>query len=980
MSIHRDALPFYVRWMILALLMVMIVLCTFQYMERGYWLDELLTQEMGEKSVGDIFISLQNSHCSPPLCFLLLHYFQAIGSDEWVGRLPSLLFALGSVLYAFALGRHLGGERVAVWTAIFAATAPLLIRYGAEARMYAHFVFFTTASLYYVARLLSRPDGSDPDAPPGDDRFRVWGPLFIMMLGGLLSHYFFCFLIVPLGAIIPFGLYRVRRAGSGQSRMMATLSSAGSLALLVLLLSICYLPYLFYVQERLLNLNEGSNAGGDPVVMEDIGPAYCMRIISPAVLGYTYDPDAVKPEQQRPWRTLTVFVFIAFGAFSLCRKHRVFGPVLLAALLFTLFVGGFYLIGRNKFEYRFFIFQVPFYALFLAYAVVCVGDWIGRTTHKRLPARPAATLVFILSFLVAGFVVQQRLYAYPSLFSLPEGWKQVGEALLKYGGPDDSIMIHGPRSESERSRYAFEHYEVRYPLRHSPMLARVGYLPDDLDTLKYAITRPGNSWIAQVHKTPWPASVRELIESEFSLFVAGRRCSLWRRIPRQLHPFYVSSLRIGEEEAQAMPPILIRPREGARRTLEHTRESIELLPGGSLEFTLDIGHPLPLLLLADVFSYQANSGYLELYIDNELMTRLHPQRNRAWTEVRNDCDMILGATTTRIVLVSRINGIAAVSNIRVAADSKATLNLIQHPRKVVFGGKIEFLGFDISPYHPFCPGETFTVDYYWRATDKIEEDLSLIVRMDARDPSNPRRWKRIRNGHRGFYGMIPTSDWKPGRIMRERYRVRVPDGHPDGIYAMHMNVVKSTMMGSFHPDYPYGHHAYQHINDKGERSYVAGALEVSKDRNSIFRLYGLRPKEQRIQHEFRDKVTLHSYQMHVRKESGQRSVILNIIVRCEAPMTENYRFVITLTPPEAPPLLQRVARPYRGFYPTTVWERGEILKIDFEIPFEAASSVHEAALTLQMAPATPVQDKRGYILGEPLGKPKLLGIVKLGGN
>ncbi|MBI4035057.1 MAG: glycosyltransferase family 39 protein [Candidatus Chisholmbacteria bacterium] len=82
---------------------------------------------------------------NPPLYHAILYlWVKLFGDSEIVLRLPSVLFGLGTVYFVFKIG----GLRAALLT----ATAPLLIYYSQEARMYSLAAFTATATLYFLIK------------------------------------------------------------------------------------------------------------------------------------------------------------------------------------------------------------------------------------------------------------------------------------------------------------------------------------------------------------------------------------------------------------------------------------------------------------------------------------------------------------------------------------------------------------------------------------------------------------------------------------------------------------------------------------------------------------------------------------------------------------------------------------------------------------------------------------------------------------
>ena len=82
---------------------------------------------------------------NPPLFHIMLYFWvKLFGDSEIALRLPSVLFGLGTVWFTYKLG--------GLKAALLAATAPLLIYYSQEARMYSLTAFTATATLYFFIK------------------------------------------------------------------------------------------------------------------------------------------------------------------------------------------------------------------------------------------------------------------------------------------------------------------------------------------------------------------------------------------------------------------------------------------------------------------------------------------------------------------------------------------------------------------------------------------------------------------------------------------------------------------------------------------------------------------------------------------------------------------------------------------------------------------------------------------------------------
>lgn len=91
----------------------------------------------------------------PPGYFALLWvWIKLFGTSEVIVRLPSVLFALGTVWLTYLIGTKLVSKKVGIVASLLLALAPLHIYYSQEARMYSFASFATALSMYFFFSLM----------------------------------------------------------------------------------------------------------------------------------------------------------------------------------------------------------------------------------------------------------------------------------------------------------------------------------------------------------------------------------------------------------------------------------------------------------------------------------------------------------------------------------------------------------------------------------------------------------------------------------------------------------------------------------------------------------------------------------------------------------------------------------------------------------------------------------------------------------
>nr|WP_246344762.1 glycosyltransferase family 39 protein [Conexibacter arvalis] len=158
--------------------------------------------------------ALPHRESNPPL-FYVLEWLttRALGESEAALRALSAVAGTLLVAVAWAIGRRVGGTRVALATAALIAVNPLLVWFSQEARNYELVALLSAVSLLLFLR------GLDDDRP----RLLVWWAIVSALT--LATHYFSCFVLAPQIAWL---LWRHPRRGAvvGATAALALVTAA----------------------------------------------------------------------------------------------------------------------------------------------------------------------------------------------------------------------------------------------------------------------------------------------------------------------------------------------------------------------------------------------------------------------------------------------------------------------------------------------------------------------------------------------------------------------------------------------------------------------------------------------------------------------------------------------------------------------------------------------------------------------------------
>jgi len=102
---------------------------------------------------------------------------------------------------------------------------------------------------------------------------------------------------------------------------------------------------------------------------------------------------------------------------------------------------------------------------------------------------------------------------------------------------------------------------------------------------------------------------------------------------------------------------------------------------------------------------------------------------------------------------------------------------VTHETYLDFGGKVQLLGYDISPAEVAAPGSKVSLTLYWQRTGSLDEGWKLFTHLlDAQgrqigqfDQSGP-----LRAGANDNTQALGPSDWQVGKIYVDKIEIEVP--------------------------------------------------------------------------------------------------------------------------------------------------------------------------------------------------------------
>jgi len=267
---------------------------------------------------------------------------------------------------------------------------------------------------------------------------------------------------------------------------------------------------------------------------------------------------------------------------------------------------------------------------------------------------------------------------------------------------------------------------------------------------------------------------------------------------------------------------------------------------------------------------------------------------------------------------------------------------LQRDMEVNWGDKVTLLGYGLSG-DSFEPGDELQLLLRLKGLTHIREEFSLFVhlfdregRLWAQDDSAPLR------------GLHPTTHWVEGEVVRDPHRLSLPLDIPPGRYRL--------KAGLYSPP--------------TEESVTLDYIRVTKGEEEPRPQY---PWEANLG----DKVALLGYDLEVKEARPGDTLHLTLYWQTQREMVEDYTIFVHLIDEESTIWGQKDGWPEGGFYPTSFWDPGEVVKDQYVLVIDphAPSGLYRFEVGLYLL----ATGKRLPIIerGEVVGDNIILGEVEV---
>jgi mannosyltransferase len=178
------------RWGTLALTLAGAALRLGTLDTRSFWLDETTSVRQALLSIPGMLAGMSDN-VHPPLFHTLLHYWIVLfGPTEVVVRAFAVTWGIVAIPLVYWAAKAVYSRRVGLIATAIVALSPFFIWYAQEARMYTMMLVFALLSTGAMWRALQR------------DRAGWWALYAVATAAGLMTQYFFAFLVLGQAAFM----------------------------------------------------------------------------------------------------------------------------------------------------------------------------------------------------------------------------------------------------------------------------------------------------------------------------------------------------------------------------------------------------------------------------------------------------------------------------------------------------------------------------------------------------------------------------------------------------------------------------------------------------------------------------------------------------------------------------------------------------------------------------------------------------------
>lgn len=401
------------RWFAIAIILLGAALRLYQLGQDSLWLDEIITQQMTQRTVPKMLKLVGTYSAHPPLFYLLAYQNRVLGFSDFAARLTSVAAGILTIPVLIVLARKLWGAPVGLMAGLLLALWPTHLHFSQEARQYALLMLFASLSMYWLYRGV-RGGG-----------IGAWIGYVIASTGALYSHNF-AFLWVA-GQVVFVGVMWLL---SWRSQGVAGLKTYGRGVILPLVLAL-FFTGLFYLPWAPSLLTQSKRLIGGvslPSAKDAGGPSYA-EILKQSLRFFA--------EKNAPFKT--IFIALALVGFVVGALQRRWAALIFitSSLVIPFLIMGM-ITSSHFFTARYLFPLLTPIILLCAEAFRPLFRLDERVFERSSRARLFGVIAIFLVVVVLALIPIQDYYQREK-----EDWHGVARLLMARKAPNDLILADG---------------------------------------------------------------------------------------------------------------------------------------------------------------------------------------------------------------------------------------------------------------------------------------------------------------------------------------------------------------------------------------------------------------------------------------------------------------------------------------------------------------------------------------------------------
>jgi hypothetical protein len=231
----------------------------------------------------------------------------------------------------------------------------------------------------------------------------------------------------------------------------------------------------------------------------------------------------------------------------------------------------------------------------------------------------------------------------------------------------------------------------------------------------------------------------------------------------------------------------------------------------------------------------------------------------------------------------------------------------QHIQRAQFGDCMLLRGYDIDTSR-VVPDGKLGVNLYWQCSCPMLENYGVFLKL-----LNGARHVWGQQASRPLSDGLPTSRWKEAMVVRDKQEIEVLPGTLPGPYLIEVILYDFT--------------SEKWVSPKGQEDLLLGPIEIP--RREILTIESL-DIEHPLKVNLGGKIQLLGYNLESGFHPGD-GIHLTLFWRCLEEMNQDYTVFTHLIDGENKISTQKDNQPVDGFYATTRWEQGEIVRDQYDL-------------------------------------------------